>query len=348
MGNSRIESICTLRVLAGIFVVILHTIGLAQKSGYNTPPAFGSFGTDILFIISGFVIVISTKNTASRGHFLYKRFLKIVPNYWIITSVKVALMVAMPAACALKLDWAHVASSYALLPWKDQAGIVEPIIYVGWTLTYELILYAIFALTRFNVNYTSIIFAVLAISGLAKGSVAWATITNPLLLEFSMGMAIGCIYQKKPWLLPAVCACIVLVFPGDRACFHGLPSAMLVLSCISVERYWPKLSFNWLLDSSYTRYLTQVFTLPVYFKAISYFSVLPSFIAITGAVVSVTLVGYLTHIAVEIPLNKKRPFHLIIKRCNLLFCNYIGRPSLDGRNNFRISFNQPTDLGRAS
>src|SRR5208282_580963 len=66
-----------LRVAAALAVVYCH---IASKAGLDLPLAFGSFGVDIFFVVSGFIIAyIGTKSPQS---FLLRRLIRIAPFYW--------------------------------------------------------------------------------------------------------------------------------------------------------------------------------------------------------------------------------------------------------------------------
>ena len=73
MLNQRISSLEALRFLAALCVVLYHipTIGL------------GAFGVDVFFIISGYVMMLSTAKGSEL--FLLKRAIRIIPVYWIAT-----------------------------------------------------------------------------------------------------------------------------------------------------------------------------------------------------------------------------------------------------------------------
>ena len=55
---------------------------------------FGSWGVDIFFVISGFIMMYVTEN--NHKHFLLKRIIRIVPLYWIITFGVFTLAIFYP------------------------------------------------------------------------------------------------------------------------------------------------------------------------------------------------------------------------------------------------------------
>ena len=71
-----IYNVHLLRAMAALSVVYYH---IASEGGLDLPLAFGTFGLDIFFVVSGFIIAyIGTKTPHS---FLLRRLIGIVPFY---------------------------------------------------------------------------------------------------------------------------------------------------------------------------------------------------------------------------------------------------------------------------
>ena len=103
---------------------------------------FGNAGVDFFFVLSGFIIFHVHRrdigNPGRVGHYLWRRITRIYPMYWAVTGLIILMTV-------LKRDWAnlapgHVATSLLILPYTE-----EPLLGVGWTLTHEVLFYAVFA-----------------------------------------------------------------------------------------------------------------------------------------------------------------------------------------------------------
>jgi exopolysaccharide production protein ExoZ len=142
------------RAVAALLVVLLHAF---ETWGERVDPAApgvswdnGAAGVDIFFVISGFVMVISSQRLVDRPGawltFLRHRVVRIVPLYWLLTTVKI-LAVVLLGGVVLRtgLDFNFVAASYLFLPVIDTAGHFRPVLPVGWTLTYEFLFYLFFA-----------------------------------------------------------------------------------------------------------------------------------------------------------------------------------------------------------
>jgi peptidoglycan/LPS O-acetylase OafA/YrhL len=82
--------------------------------------------------------------------FTIKRLIRIVPMYWIATTIKVAALIAAPAVVLhATLDPSRIIMSYFFLPSVTPDGRWEPILGVGWTLVFEMFFYLLFAVALF-------------------------------------------------------------------------------------------------------------------------------------------------------------------------------------------------------
>ena len=95
--------------------ISIHITGRGESVYWGT----GAVGVDIFFIISGFVMMISTANvpfhgpdrTANAWIFIKRRILRIVPLYWFYTLLKAALILAVPAlAVKSVIEPSHLAA----------------------------------------------------------------------------------------------------------------------------------------------------------------------------------------------------------------------------------------------
>ncbi|MEG8025680.1 acyltransferase [Sphingomonas aurantiaca] len=107
---TRLYGLQYLRGLAACAVVAYHAADRAQR-----PFTVGEAGVDLFFVLSGFLMWAITDADSRPGRFLADRAKRIVPIYWIVTSVMLAGALAglFPA---VRLSVAHVVTSYAFLP----------------------------------------------------------------------------------------------------------------------------------------------------------------------------------------------------------------------------------------
>jgi peptidoglycan/LPS O-acetylase OafA/YrhL len=98
---------------------------------------FGWIGVELFFVISGFVIAMSAEG-ASRGAFLRRRALRLMPAAWICaTATLLVLMMAVPATGLIR-EWLRSIAFWQGGPWIDPSY---------WTLGIEVIFYAVIATT---------------------------------------------------------------------------------------------------------------------------------------------------------------------------------------------------------
>ena len=135
-----------LRLFAASFVVVFHSVFYVSTHGGQIPRDaayyFGElsqFGILIFFAISGFVITTSVQRRTS-GEFLWLRFLRIYPGYWLAIAVVVALNWAVFGGFAWNRGTIF---GMTLLPLGD---VPRPLGSIEWTLVYEVFFYLLVAL----------------------------------------------------------------------------------------------------------------------------------------------------------------------------------------------------------
>jgi len=82
--KKRISELDALRGIAALMVVFFHfTLDRPQAAyGFN----LGATGVDLFFIISGFVILMSTERCKSWKDFVVSRVSRLYPAYWVAVS----------------------------------------------------------------------------------------------------------------------------------------------------------------------------------------------------------------------------------------------------------------------
>lgn len=281
-----------LRMLAAVMVVAHHaTIMLVERNHLWLPNWIaGSSGVDIFFVISGFVMTISSAPLRKAPHpartFLARRLERIVPLYWVVTTAKVVVLLLAPAVALNGLGgWPHVLASYAFVPMLSGEGRLEPVVVVGWTLNFEMAFYLLFAgmlALRWRPVYMLAPLLLL---------IPWLPLRWPfhlplmlwfyistVLWEFAFGMLLGAAVQwvrRWPWWtgVPLVVLGFVPLLVWDapgtsywRGAMWGLPALAVVTGAVALEARWGVRSPHWMLelgDASYAIYLVHTFVLPV-------------------------------------------------------------------------------------
>jgi exopolysaccharide production protein ExoZ len=318
-----------LRFFAAAAVVAFHAWGVAPQF-ITVPEATFSYGlghaghgVDLFFVISGFIIFYASQRAdLTPADFLRRRIERIVPLYSFVIFVVVALAAAFPATFGAE-DWGsarHILKSLAFVSFTDGT---MPVVYVGWSLEYEMFFYlsvaALLMLSgRGAWRAVVVIFSGLTIIGRLPGVTGalgnYAFFTDPLLMEFVLGVLIGGLFVNRRVgqleLAAASCAfaALLLTDPAGRAVVYGLPSGLLVAGAAwtSAWRNCPsplESGLTRLGDASYAIYLAQVNTvsLTAGFAARMIPDMAPLTLVSTVTMV-VVLLGLLINIAVERPL----------------------------------------------
>lgn len=285
-----IASVQMLRGIAALMVVLFHAYAqLHNMTGFNSRPmAWMSSGVDIFFIISGFIMWVTTERAPQRsaGDFFLNRLMRIVPLYWIVTIAAAAVLLLRPgAAQSSSFDASLLIRSLLFLPgWNEGAQDYVPVVVPGWTLNLELFFYILFALAlAVSRGRRAVRFAVVAALFAASVGITHMLPDVPgearfygktMLLEFPVGMALGWLYLSGRvrlglwgWAVAASgFALLYLVYtlaPWTWSTLPGgLPAALVVGGAVLATpiRSW---LFEKLGDISYSLYLTHGITLSI-------------------------------------------------------------------------------------
>jgi exopolysaccharide production protein ExoZ len=147
--TQKFDALQVLRALAAGLVVFDHA---ARTWGEKVGPAgalphvpnLGEFGVKLFFCISGFIIVYTASQlpqaAASVTAFWRRRAVRIIPLYWLMTSVYLLKNVF----AGQPHSFAEIVKSYLFIPYADAQGFVRPVLGQGWSLDYEMFFYFVF------------------------------------------------------------------------------------------------------------------------------------------------------------------------------------------------------------
>lgn len=285
------------RAVAASLVVLFHLGGIFAQDKYfgmkalDVPFAWGDAGVEFFFVLSGFLITMTHRADFGRPArfpgYAVKRLLRIYPTYWVICLAVCAAAIVAPALRqALSTDPVVLLKAFALLP-QDPAvvgGTGAPILFVAWSLQYEMLFYGVVGLAVLNRWAGAIaVLALLAVHASCRFgsecSFPRSFVANDLLFVFAMGVA-GAYLLKSRLQLPRPLATGLvgmLAFVGfglfevwhgreslplDRRLVYGSIGAVIILAFAQAEdRGTLRLRhplIKTLGDSSYALYLLHI------------------------------------------------------------------------------------------
>ena len=290
-GTQQFYTVQALRAMAAMMVVLHHALQLIEDRLTHRPAHYwpgGALGVDIFFVISGLVMTLSSHPLLRAAHgartFLARRMERVVPLYWFATSVKLLLLFAIPGAALNHFPAAwHIVSSFLFFP-PGGGDSYFPVLVVGWTLTYEMMFYLLFAIAlALRIPLTG--FLMVTISSIAvagcvvrPNGMGVLFLLNPIVLEFLYGVLLGRTVQLRrlpgamlSWILLVAGAGVLMAMAYEQgwvmrpfAC--GLPALAIVTGAVGLEDQLRARIPKWVLrlgDSSYSLYLTHGLVLPV-------------------------------------------------------------------------------------
>jgi exopolysaccharide production protein ExoZ len=317
-----------LRFFAALAVVAFHALGAPPK-GFEVPEStltfalsYGGRGVDLFFVISGFVIFYATHSSKlTPAEFLRRRIERIAPLYFIVIFTVTMLAITLPATFGTP-DWytpRHIIKSLAFIAFTDGD---MPVVYVGWSLEYEMYFYLavalLMALTRNVWRNIVVMFSAVAILGQIPGAGAalgnYAFFADPMILEFVLGVIVGWVFVNGRicWPMPLAAACaiaaVLVTDPTSRVIVSGVPAACLVAAAAWASRRridpsWPERTLARLGDASYSIYLAQVQTVSLASIAVAgLFPAIPPLLLMMVTSSIVVALGLALNILVERPL----------------------------------------------
>ncbi len=155
-----------LRAVAALLVVIVHLEALTKIAGLPQGVTIsGNSGVDLFFVISGLIMVVTTaERPQSSYRFLRNRITRIVPLYWLITlSVAVIALIAPALLQSTTASLPQIVKSLAFIPYHRPDGVMQPVVFVGWTLNYEMMFYIIFAIGMLLPRTAGLVFSLIVI-----------------------------------------------------------------------------------------------------------------------------------------------------------------------------------------
>ena len=232
MQKTKLEWVQALRGAAAFMVVIVHSrsvlmdtvVGKGIADRVLLPLAMG---VDLFFIISGFLMVLTTRDFDGTKVYIWKFLAKRFARIWPVFAVVV------PVALVVEHGFGGFLESSVLLPYLEGLAFIphnprassiyfQMAVGVTWTLCFEWYFYLVFAASMFFGQRRYVVMAVwfaltlLAIP-LVRGGynlnvasqplVAWSRYANlainPIVWDFIVGMIAGWLYGSRVRIRPA-------------------------------------------------------------------------------------------------------------------------------------------------
>lgn len=278
MKNSKVEikSIAFLRGVACSFVAFYHLKSSAPTDSifYNLFK-YGSFGVDLFFMISGFVIVIATLNDHSSLNFIIKRLFRIYPP--------------LIAAVLFQIYFNNKGLSLvdflkAITPLHNNYSAKSPdfgysFLIVAWSISFELAFYLIFMFSmNISHKYRALICSIMILLTIIgsqlyfNGSASlleaqYSPVISEhlnylfplrivgcsIMIEFIVGMALAYVYMrvnidnvgkyKKIFIFLSTLACMYLIPSylggynrGTGLSGYGVWAILILFICLGLEK----------------------------------------------------------------------------------------------------------------
>ena len=322
---SKIANIQVMRGIAALAVTFFHIAGTQRKEGFDTWIFFpfinwGSWGVDLFFIISGYVMAVSlSQNSQSSTRFLLKRFIRIYPLYFSLTILFCLISIITPklfTTFPLESDW-FIAS---LTMTSGLLGFGEPILGQGWTLEFEALFYILIAVVIFLKQSKRLeLLTSLLLLGLCLFGV------NTIILEFSFGMLVAKfkrevqkLHRYRLLIIWFGISFLLMQISYEtetlpRIVSFGIPCLLVFFGFILVAPTKNTLLL-YLGEISYSIYLIQFFIIPACFKFFKESSQSEIIGDVRGVFAIVMIIGFshITHKLIEIrcAIFLKRSFKL--------------------------------------
>lgn len=328
----KLTSIEAARGVAAVIVVFYHAARhMKEDIGYMPLGGvfqFGHSGVDFFFVLSGFIIFLIHADDVGRPdrlrNYTERRFVRIFPFYWVILAAALG-MLALSSYVAYPPS-GKITENIFLLP--DPT----PIVGVTWSLQFEIIFYAIFAMAILKGALGLLVFALWAglivastIGVLGRSDFALlAILQSSFNLEFFMGLSAAAILRRFRLRSP-----IGILFAGVAGFLgfgsmenwgdfygyghasrfaYGLSAMLIVLGLVELERTGGMAVPGFLTElgrASYSIYLVHVLVIGVTYKIAEISGVLeklPPGIMYVSLVLTAVASGVIVSRAIEYPM----------------------------------------------
>jgi len=246
---NKLQSLTVLRAVAATSVIFFH---IMAPTGHT----FGEFGVDIFFVLSGFVIalVLDSPNMTAR-RFLADRIARIVPLYWVLTfGVFAGTFIAPSLFNSTTATFGNLLKSLLFIPYRKESGLIFPMLFVGWSLNYEMMFYVVTTVSlmltrRHRLLLASALIFVIFCAGKTSGThdVIAGFYSYQRIFEFPLGFVAYRLWKLRTRIKPALAGGMAVAayawmayvdwhgLSDAHLLYFGIPAFLLVASSLSLE-----------------------------------------------------------------------------------------------------------------
>jgi exopolysaccharide production protein ExoZ len=322
----KINNIQVLRAYAAVAVVIWHT-------GFIFPHLLqvGKFGVDIFFVISGYIMARICEG--DTRFFLRRRLIRIVPPYWAMTILLFCFSLFYPKMLlSTGADPFDLLRSLLFVPYYRGDGLIRPLLYVGWSLNYEMLFYllitvGIYLLPKYPLAFATGLLVTLQLvcSHYASLGAVPTCYSSTVVYEFVLGVVAYKLARRvstkvatamRPFSLAAIAGSLAGIVLLDGVAHSPLPAewflkqllAMLTILSASLlsQGHWD-IRMPWIVvvgDASYVLYLVHPYILSLSDRVLKGFF---PWIEMTHASIAFLLIALCTVVAVFLHLKLEKP-----------------------------------------
>jgi len=255
---ARLSGIEVCRGLAATLVVLYHCARHVDRAVgapvLRSMLQFGHVGVDFFFVVSGAIILLvhyaDLGIPARLRRYVSRRFTRLMPTYW----------AALALTLCTDLAGSHGAAALGNLPWSItlMPSNHELILGVAWTLRFEILFYAVFAVLiasrRAGLFLLAIWLSFVTATFTFSLNVHWLPdqFHSLYCLEFFFGMAVAYLLRNTRIPRPGAVLALGVTLLGAAAALenagvlngdgniariaYGIPSSLVIVGLVALER----------------------------------------------------------------------------------------------------------------
>lgn len=342
MNKKEVLSIQYMRGIAALLVVFYHTKwfldgAYAQHNLGTILFGFGAFGVDLFFVISGFIICLSTEKTEKHAfiNFFIRRFFRIYPlliisviSFFFLIKNESSYTILFKSLIPIHIDYSKGSPFFGY-------NLLDTV----WTISYEIAFYILFGLSiLISKKYRIIISIILILTCFILSSIffnneiylnaylkssnsnnynIFSLFYSPMFIDFIYGILIYVAYKNfnikslifkmsYPYFIILLMSLIISqtsIFNGHGPLKWGAISAFIILLSVCYEKnngFWYCNSLKYLGDISYSIYIIHVIILRCIYKYDTF--LFPNISGISRLIIVTSLIiiaSILTHELIE-------------------------------------------------